>query len=286
MGCPLCGQPDWSPSWIGGTAYLGQVFPYVQCAECRSLYCAPMPDDDVLRRLYGADYANAGADAAVEDPKQPGRVLEYLSSRPPGTFVDFGCGSGLLLREAGRLGWTSFGVEYDPGIAEAAARTTGVPVFAAGAIPASLRADVLHLGDVIEHLTQLDTQMPRILDLLAPRGVLLAQGPLEANPTVFNLAVRAARLLRRRREASMPPYHVLLATRRGQRRFFERFGLYELTFSLSEVAWPAPSRLGTRDLRSPRRVGLFLASVASRTASRLAPRRLGNRYFYVGTRRG
>jgi SAM-dependent methyltransferase len=245
-----------------------------------------MPDDDMLRRLYGADYANAGADASVEDPKQPRRVLEYLSSRPPGTFVDFGCGSGFLLREAGRLGWTSFGVEYDPAIAEETTRTTGAAVFAVGAIPASLKADVLHLGDVIEHLTRLDTQMPRILDLLAPQGILLAQGPLEANPTLFNVAVRAARGLRRRRQASMPPYHVLLATRGGQRRFFERFGLRELTFSLSEVAWPAPSRLATRDLRSPRRVGLFLASLASRAASRLAPHRLGNRYFYVGTRRG
>jgi SAM-dependent methyltransferase len=243
-----------------------------------------MPDDDMLRRLYGADYANAAADASVEDPKQPQRVLEYLSSRTPGTFVDFGCGSGFLLREAARLGWTSFGVEYDPLIAETVAKTTGVPVFAAAAIPASLRPDVLHLGDVIEHLTRLDEQMPRILDLLAPGGTLVAQGPLEANPTLFNLAVRAARGLRRRREASMPPYHVLLATRRGQRRFFERFGLRELTFSLSEVAWPAPSRLGAGDLRSPRRVGLFVASIASRAASRLAPHRLGNRYFYVGTR--
>lgn len=286
MGCPLCGQPAWSPSWVGATAYGGQVFRYVQCAECRSLYCAPMPDDEMLGRLYGAEYASAGADASVEDPKQPRRVLDFLSARPPGVFVDFGCGSGFLLREAARLGWTSFGVEYDPAIAEAVARTTEVPVFAAAAIPASLRPDVLHLGDVIEHLTKLDEQMPRILDLLAPGGILIAQGPLEANPTLFNYAVRAARAVRRRREASMPPYHVLLATRRGQRRMFERFGLHELTFSLSEVAWPAPSRLGAGDLRSARRVGLFVASIVSRAASRLAPHWLGNRYFYVGTRHG
>src|SRR5258705_1012085 len=32
----------------------------------------------------------------------------------------------------------------------------------------------------------------------------------------------------------MAPYHVLLATRVGQRRLFERFGLEELEFSVSE----------------------------------------------------
>jgi hypothetical protein len=53
-----------------------------------------MPDDEMLGRLYGAEYASAGADASVEDPKQPLRVLDHLSGRPPGIFVDFGCGSG------------------------------------------------------------------------------------------------------------------------------------------------------------------------------------------------
>lgn len=78
----------------------------------------------------------------------------------------------------------------------------------------------------------------------------------------------------------MAPYHVLLATATGQRLFFERLGLREISFRLSEVAWPAPDRV-TASSR-PRDVVLFLLRALSRLVSRFRPARFGNRYFYVG----
>lgn len=77
---------------------------------------------------------------------------------------------------------------------------------------------------------------------------------------------------------------MLLATRVGQRRLFERFGLEELEFSVSEVSWPAPSTLTRSDLKRPRPVALFLLRRLSQAVSKLRPDRWGNRYFYAGRR--
>src|SRR6185503_14816261 len=77
-------------------------------------------------------------------------------------------------------------------------------------------ADVLHIGDVIEHLTLLDKQFPAVLELIKPGGLLLAQGPLENNSSLFTSALAFARRVRANRRTEMAPYHVLLATSQGQ----------------------------------------------------------------------
>src|SRR5262249_22281433 len=135
-------------------------------------------------------------------------------------------------------------------------------------------------GDVLEHLTGLPGQLRVILRLVRPGGLVVAQGPLEANACVFTWVVRGARGLRGAPTATMAPYHVVLATAAGQRRLFERSGLACLEFSVSEVDWPAPARIGARDLRDPRRVALFALRRVSRATSRVASTRFGNRYLY------
>ena len=141
-------------------------------------------------------------------------------------------------------------------------------------------ADVLHLGDVVEHLTDLDHQFPRILEFLKPGGLLLAQGPLEAGPNLFTSVLKWSRLGRSRPVAAMPPYHVILATVFGQRRFFSNHGLAEVEYRISEEDWPAPSR-PSRRLVSRGNV-LWGIRKVSQGLSLAGFGKLGNRYLYAG----
>jgi SAM-dependent methyltransferase len=288
MACPLCNEKDARPSWLGSTFYDGRESPYVECLACQSLYCDPMPDDATLARMYGTEYATGcAADPVVEDPKEPRKVVDRLAALTPGTFLDYGCGGGALLEEAARLNWNPVGVELDAEVARQVSERTGLKVLTASAVlNQEPIADVLHLGDVIEHLTKVESQMPEILRLLKPGGLLIAQGPLEANANLFTFALRMARTLRRRgsHATEMAPYHVMLATARGQRTFFRRFRLEEVEYALHEVSWPAPGRLTRAELRRPREVGLFALRRLSQAATALRPRSWGNRYFYVGRR--
>src|SRR5207247_2120826 len=130
VSCPLCAGAARRSSWLGSTTYAGQTFDYVDCAACGSLYCDPMPADEILARMYGPEYQGVLADPGEAGERELARVLRFLSQRSsgPGTFVDYGCGRGRLLTEAARLGWRSVGVEFDDAVAAAVARDTGARI--------------------------------------------------------------------------------------------------------------------------------------------------------------
>jgi SAM-dependent methyltransferase len=236
--------------------------------------------------MYGTSYGSSSGHDAVADSQDPRWVLDWLGRLPPGAFVDYGCAGGELLVSASARGWRALGVELTPEVVKETRRRTGLPVLTVeGARDEGELADVLHLGDVLEHLTDIEREMPRILSLLKPGGLLLAQGPLEANGNLFTWTLRLARAWKRRAPVEMPPYHVVLATVEGQRALFRRFGLTAVEETLTEVWWPAPSRLEPADFARPRRVGLFSLRLASRALSRLSSGRWGNRYRYAGRHR-
>jgi len=233
--------------------------------------------------MYGPSYGSFSRPDAVADPREPRWVLDWLDRLPASSFVDYGCAGGELLVEAAARGWKVLGIELARDVVEETSRRTGLPVATgADALERGPQADVLHLGDVLEHLTDLDREMPRILSLIKPGGLLLAQGPLEANGNLFTWTLRLARSLRARPPIEMPPYHVVLATLEGQWALFRRFGLSAVEETVTEVSWPAPSRLSLSDLARPRSVGLFALRLASRALSRLSAGRWGNRYRYAG----
>ncbi len=242
-----------------------------------------MPDTEVLQEIYGQDYYNAADDVPDgELTDEIRRVAAWLQrANKPGTFIDYGCRKGVLLTEALKLGWRAIGIEINPDVAADTERRTGAQVVVPDdpLLNASL-ADILHLGDVIEHLTALDSQMPAILRLIKPGGLLIAQGPLEANSNLFTLVIRSVRRTRRSRPIEMAPAHVIPATSSGQRALFDRFGLRKLEYSLTEVDWPAPSQFSTAV--GARDASLFIIRRLSQACSRLRPASWGNRYFYAG----
>jgi SAM-dependent methyltransferase len=284
MPCPLCDAPASRPSWLGTLQFDGRMYPYVECVGCRSLYASPMPDEKVLARMYGPVYeVEASGPDHCGDPKDPDSVLGLLAGLTPGTFLDYGCGDGSLLSRVARAGWNAVGVEFDRDVAESTAKRTGLRVHdraSASSLPRGV-ADVLHLGDVIEHLTAPALEVQRIARLVKSGGYLVAQGPLEANANLFTAALKTWKRASGRTVSNMAPYHVTLATRVGQQALFGRVGLVAKRFSLQEVEWPAPSRL-RGDGINPRAVALFVLRKASQAVSAVRPSKWGNRYFYVG----
>lgn len=284
--CPLCSGQELKESWFGATQYNGLVFEYLECVSCGSLVCTPMPDTMTLQKMYGAEYLAVNIKATEADsPKDPEFVLSTLRKAiKPGLFLDYGCGEGDLLVSAQKLGWDVIGFEYDPKVAIEVASQTGCQVFSDESMlfddHGKPKVDVLHLGDVIEHLTDLEHQFPKILQIIKPGGLILAQGPLEAGPNLFTQVLKLSKKGKSKQVASMPPYHVILATVNGQRKFFENHGLEQVEYKVTEEDWPAPSRL-IKPILSRNSV-LWGIRKISQAVSALSFGTMGNRYFYAG----
>lgn len=244
-----------------------------------------MPDEGDLAQMYGAEYRQfLSAEHLHSGEGGIASVIEVLRREDEGgVFLDYACGAGRLLKEAANAGWESVGVEFDAETASRFSEVHGLRIVSdAAELPADFAADVIHLGDVIEHLTDVNSQFPEVLRLLRDGGLVVAQGPLEANSNLFFHGIKAARRLRGAPPSTMPPYHVSLATAAGQRRFFERFGLAEMEFRVFETAHPAPQKIGFGDINNPRTAGLFALRKISQAATSLSRGRMGNRYYYVG----
>ena len=245
-----------------------------------------MPGHQTLERMYDNEYVLAPeTHEGPAAPSDPGYVLQRLQATDKGVFIDYGCGRGDLIKAAQQLGWEVTGIEFKQSVADRVASMTRLPVVTPESFfskPSRMPADVVHLGDVIEHLTNVDAQLPKILSLLRPGGRLIAQGPLEANASLFNALVRMSKSFKRPAPSNMPPYHVMLATRTGQKELFRRFGLRQEQFLLAEVSWPAPSTATSAITMGPRASAMFVARRLSQICSRLRPETLGNRYIYTG----
>jgi SAM-dependent methyltransferase len=287
MNCPLCDSDESDRAWLGRTVYRAKVFDYRECVRCGSLYVSPMPDEDDLAQMYGEDYGQfLDVETAHSGNDGSRRVLDHLATLKPGNFLDYGCGAGSLLRSVSELGWKCFGVDFDRSNTTRIREKQEIEVAGdLSDIDDAICFDVVHFGDVLEHLTDVNTQIPPILARLSTGGAMIAQGPLEANANLFLYGLRLKRLLRPT-DSTMPPYHVSLATARGQRTFFERFGLTETDFSVFETAHPAPDRLTAAELKSPRLTALWAMRAVSQTVSHVSPGMMGNRYFYIGHKRG
>lgn len=278
--CLLCA----APTVVGANAasFYWQDFEYrfAHCRCCRSMSAVPLPDPAVLESMYGPQYADLVREPyTIESTKDLAWVLEKLRRRAEkGVFLDYGCGSGELLTAVAELGWRAVGIEYTDAVARTTAADTGLEVASPATADSLPQADVLHFGDVIEHLTDPRDTVAAVVQRAAPAATVLAQGPLEMGPSLFSAVVRPGRGSRR---TEVLPAHLVQATAFGQRLFFVRAGLAELEFSTSEVDWPAPSTLHGRQLLNPRSVALWGLRRLSRVVDSLVPM-WGNRYRYEG----
>ncbi len=99
--------------------------------------------------------------------------------RGQGRYLDVGCGSGGSLGVARALGWRTAGIELDAAAAEKARRFADRlhvgDVLSAPFAPASF--DVVTAFHVLEHVPDPVTMLRRMLEWLAPDGLLIVEVP-------------------------------------------------------------------------------------------------------------
>jgi len=246
--CPLCEAHASGPSFPYAIRYNDQVFRYLSCSDCRTVFVDPVPDAACFARMYDkSTYHDSYYSASCVAPYREAAMLLRQFAQPGSSVLDYGCGVGHFLLAVKDEGFLPFGVEFDTAAATAAAFRTGCPVVSVDDLENGLTIqifDVLHLGDVLEHLPDPAVTLAGLLQRLKPGGLLFVEGPLETNPSAVYWAARS---FGRVKHLFWPgeigcgvPTHLFRTSAPAQSRFFrQRFpALQLLMWQVSESGWP------------------------------------------------
>ncbi len=246
--CPLCRGDAANLTFPYATHYAGREFAFFKCAGCQTSFIDPQPDQAVLEQMYAPVNYHAQFYADMGNVARPAnsKMMALLAAHMPkgARVLDFGCGTGDFILAAKAMGYDVCGAEFGADAAADASKRCGVPVYnlLEDAWLVVEKWDCVHLGDVIEHLVAPLDMVQTILSRINAGGILAAQGPLEANPSLVFWSARLVgwvkRVILRKRAAGFPPYHLFFANKLAQRAFFARLGLREVHWEMAEDGWP------------------------------------------------
>jgi 2-polyprenyl-3-methyl-5-hydroxy-6-metoxy-1,4-benzoquinol methylase len=171
----------------------------LRCASCGLAFVWPQPPADAVRGLYAgnADYAITRQPELAASPDTHARDLD-LAVRPfvaaRGTLLDVGCSTGSLMYHLRALGWSVEGVDLNEASA-AIARRHGLTVHTGPAeeFDTGTAFDVVHMGDVIEHVPSPRRLLDRIRRVTAPGGIVVIETP-DAGSNFARLSLRIGAL--------------------------------------------------------------------------------------------
>ena len=183
IGCSLCGEATMQALFEARHPEGKWTYHVVRCPACGLVYRHPGIRPERLGDLYSGRYAKFLT--GKYGTKRTRRYRLMMDAFSPlfadGTgrrLLDFGCGAGLFLEEAGRRGFEGWGVDLsEDAVAEARTQPSGqrvyfgaptdVPEIAAGGF------DVVTMWSVLAHLATPVEDLTMLRSLLAPDGVLL-----------------------------------------------------------------------------------------------------------------
>jgi 2-polyprenyl-3-methyl-5-hydroxy-6-metoxy-1,4-benzoquinol methylase len=181
--CPCCSGSDTS------VLYTKKEYPFLltglpdttvicRCASCSTAFADPMPGQEELDHVYGNvfDYPEDFTGSEKRGHLKYITSIEKLTEKP-GTLLDIGCASGLLLELASGKGWEPYGADISEKLIQAAQqRVPHASLFHGTVEDAGYEDgffDAVTAVNVLEHLTDPKVFIKEVSRILKPGGVFL-----------------------------------------------------------------------------------------------------------------
>jgi len=260
-----------------------KFFSWNKCKSCGLIFLLPaLTNDDKLKVYAQINYHQKYYFKYLEDYTPQLKIIKGFSQRK---FLDFGCGDAGLISFLQKNGYEVSGVEYDKHLVEKLSEQfKEINFFQLEDFwETTNKYDFIHLGDVLEHLSDPINLIEKLKEKLRPDGLFFIEGPLECNPnlgyyfrefTFFIKKIKNKELLR-----VNEPYHITYATTKNQQLFLKKLQLQQIVYKIGETGWPYIDTF--KEVTSP---WLFLQYLIAKTSIFLSffiPK-WGNRFTYIG----
>lgn len=152
-----------------------------QCPKCGLIFLYPMLEDEYLKEeVYSAKSGYQGHRAKEDLANMPptkrfDAILAYLGSASGKRILDIGASNGEFLYLLKKRGADTYGVEINTKTASAA-RRLGLNIFVGFLEDAKFSDnyfDIVHLGDILEHVTDPRKLLIECWRILKPDGTLI-----------------------------------------------------------------------------------------------------------------
>lgn len=189
--CPSCKAQDFK-HYLTCEDYTvsHEKFQIVSCVSCGFKFTNPIPDISRLGDYYKSEEYISHSDTKkglvsrlyhlvrAYTLKQKLKLVSQYVSR--GTILDYGCGTGMFLKECQKSAWNAVGIEPYSG-ARKHAESTGIKVHSGNAdLKPNLEkgsVSAITLWHVLEHVTDLNETLSLFKEALQANGVLIIAVP-------------------------------------------------------------------------------------------------------------
>jgi SAM-dependent methyltransferase len=161
-----------------------ETFKLVQCNSCKLIATSPRPEHSNIGKYYESPkyISHNSKSRSIQDIvykmvrkitiRSKISLIENKTKR--GTILDIGCGTGSLIQALNKRGWKTFGVEpSNIAASQIAPEIQVVPHLQ----DLKLKADVITLWHVLEHVHNLSETMEQIKERLTTHGTLYIAVP-------------------------------------------------------------------------------------------------------------
>lgn len=262
--CPICDSEDTKESIYPGYSYKGRKYKNHQCEKCSFIFVNPVPDKEIIEEIYNdPDYfdsyfvLNSNAcgylnsrEAGINNAK---KILQKIKSYANGfKLLEVGCAGGFFLSAAKEEGFDITGIELNEEMVKIANKEFGNRVIHGDIADIKIKGllfDVVYMGDVLEHIAHFSETVNYIKDILTENGILVIEGPITYNRTVFNLFLKLNFFLRKNNCSGNPPTHLQEFMPGNLSVFLEKHSFRILYTELSERQ-PLYKKLYFQNIRS------------------------------------
>jgi len=220
MECRVCNNSENNRLYRAREMMFGlkDQFVYFECARCRCLQIAQVPDD--MTRYYPPYYYSFNNAPSREERDLAGRLVDYYLARaaitPDWKILDVGCGGGGLLRALREAGFANL-MGVDPYIRQTLEYGGGLRVLKGTLGDVGPEWDLIMFHHSFEHLADPLETLEAVSSLLSGDGVCLIR-----IPTVSSYAWRHYRTDWVQLDA---PRHLFLHSTESLEMISERAGL-------------------------------------------------------------